>query len=251
VSERGLSLPLADRLFGWGRRSDIVGTPSAVRALVADQPGERVLSTKAFSRFLSALKHRGAPVLLDLGPVVGANVSCFGERLGCKIFVEDLYADIEMHVRTGQVNNLAEFLKTRFPQPDESVDGIVCWDVLDYLDKKAAPVLAQELTRLLRPGGALLAFFATVANPAAEYTRFQVVNESTLRLRGYPAARGRQQVFVNRDINRMFDRLTVSDSFLLLGKTREMVFRKPQHAKLEESKPKDSTRKEIATSDAS
>jgi hypothetical protein len=35
-------------------------------------------------------------------------------------------------------------------------------------------------------------------------------------------------VFANRDITRLFEGLTVSDSFLLLTKTREMVFRKPE-----------------------
>jgi 2-polyprenyl-3-methyl-5-hydroxy-6-metoxy-1,4-benzoquinol methylase len=119
-------------------------------------------------------------------------------------------------------------LKTRFPQPDASFDGILCWDVLDYLDKASAPIVAREMVRLLKPGGALLGFFATVALPAAEYVRYVIVDDLTLRHRVYPAARPRQQVFVNRDINRMFEGLTVSDSYLLLTKTREMVFRKPE-----------------------
>jgi hypothetical protein len=35
-------------------------------------------------------------------------------------------------------------------------------------------------------------------------------------------------VFVNRDINIMFQGLNVSDSFLLMTRTREIVFRKPE-----------------------
>ena len=61
-----------------------------------------VFATKALRKFLTALTARESPVLLDLGPVVGSNVSFFGEQLGCKIFVEDIFADLDRHVRARQ-----------------------------------------------------------------------------------------------------------------------------------------------------
>src|SRR5215510_10346829 len=94
--------------------------------------------TKIMARFVSALNSRDQPVLLDLGPVVGANVSFFGEQLGCKIIVEDVAKDIDRHVREGKLDELAGALSKRFPQESESIDGILCWDVFDYLDKKPA-----------------------------------------------------------------------------------------------------------------
>jgi hypothetical protein len=113
---------------------------------------DKSISTKAFSRFLAALKHREAPVLLDLGPVVGSNINYFGEKLGCKFFIEDVYANLEKFAKENRTKELAEFFKTRFPQADGSFDGILCWDIFDYLDKNAAQVLAREMTRLLKPG---------------------------------------------------------------------------------------------------
>jgi SAM-dependent methyltransferase len=227
VPDRESGRPLADRLFGWGRRGD---KPTADAGPVPARPSEseKTLSTKAFGKFLAALSQRDAPVLLDLGPIVGDNVNFLGDRLGCKIKVEDLYANLEAQLRAGKAGELAEYFKTRFPQPDESFDGILCWDVLDYLDKASAQIVAQQMARLLKPGGAVLGFFSTVPVAAAEYTRYLVVNDTTLRHRAYPASRGRQQVFVNRDITRMFEGLNVSESFLLLTKMREMVFRKPE-----------------------
>ena len=50
--------------------------------------------TKALARFLTLLQSRPQPVLLDLGPVVGSNVTFFGEQLGCKIFVENIYKNL-------------------------------------------------------------------------------------------------------------------------------------------------------------
>jgi hypothetical protein len=215
---------LTDRLFGWGRRSDKPSdTPENTGAA-----SERVVPTKAFARFLHALSLREAPIVLDLGPIVGGNVNFLGERLGCKYLVEDLYQNIESHVATKNPPDLAAFFETRFPQADASVDGVLCWDVLDYLDKHSAQVVARHMTRILKPGGAVFGFFSTVASAEKEYTRYLVVNDTTLKHRTAPGSRARQQVYANRDINRLFEGLSVSDSFLLLTKTREIVFRKPE-----------------------
>ena len=92
--------------------------------------------TKVLARFIAGLSSRSQPVLLDLGPVVGTNVSFFGEQLGCKIIVEDLSKDIDRHVRDGSLDQLPAFLMKRFPQESSSIDGILCWDVFDYLDNR-------------------------------------------------------------------------------------------------------------------
>jgi hypothetical protein len=186
-----------------------------------------VFATKALRKFLSCLTSRESPVLVDLGPVVGSNVSFFGEQLGCKIFVEDLFADLDRHVRAGTLEALPAFLKKRFPQETGTVDGILCWDLIDYLDRAAAQELAGELTRVLRPEGALLGFFGTAQTREARYTKFIIADEVNLKHRSYEAARGRQAILLNRDIIKLFAGLRVSDSFLLKNNLREILFRKP------------------------
>jgi len=184
--------------------------------------------TKALKKFLTTLGSHPQPTLLDIGPVVGHNVTFFGERLGCKFQVEELSKDIDRYVREDKLAELPEFLSKRFPQTDDSFDGILCWDLFDYLDKKSAAVLAKQLTRILRPGGVLFALFnATEAPPVAKiYTRFVVVDELNIQHRPYPAARAKQKPLPNRDIQRMFEPLRVIDQFLLKTNTREMLFRK-------------------------
>jgi hypothetical protein len=185
-----------------------------------------VFGTKALRKFLGALTTHEAPVLLDLGPVVGSNVSLFGEQLGCKIFIEDIYADIERHLKGGTIDALPAFLKQRFPQETGSIDGILAWDVIDYLDKPSAAELATQLTRVLRAEGALLGFFGTAQQRDQHYTKFIVVDEQNLKYRAYPSTRGRQAALLNRDIIRLFSGLRVSDSFLLQNNLREILFRK-------------------------
>jgi hypothetical protein len=213
---------LLDRLAP--RKSEPDLRPQGPSSGSADDP---VFATKALPKFLSCLTSRALPVLLDLGPVVGSNVSFFGEQLGCKIFVEDIFADLDRHVREGKLDQLPEFLKARFPQADGEVDGILCWDLIDYLERPAAQALANQLMRVLRPEGALLGFFGTAQPQDARYTKFVIVDDATLKHRSYPAARGRQAILLNRDIIKMFSGLHVSDSFLLKNNLREILFRKP------------------------
>lgn len=188
-----------------------------------------LFSTKALRKFLGCLTSRELPVLVDLGPVVGSNIAYFGEQLGCKIFVVDLFADLDRFVREGRIEEFADFIDKKFTQESQSVDGILCWDFIDYLDKATAQRLSTQLTRVLRPDGALLGFFSSATQHGnSYYNKFIVSDEGVnLRARAYPALRGRQSVLLNRDIIRLFEGLRVSDSFLLKNNQREILFRKP------------------------
>ncbi len=211
---------LLDRIAS--RKSERDASEAATAA--ADNP---VFATKVLRKFLACLTSRESPVLLDLGPVVGSNVSFFGEQLGCKILVEDIFSDLERHTRAQTIEALPAFLTSRVTQPSGSIDGVLCWDIFDYLQRPAAQALAGQLTRVLRPEGALLGFFGTAPARDARYTKYIIVDEVNLRYRSYPAARSRQTVLLNRDIIRLFPLLHVSDSVLLKNNLREIMFRKP------------------------
>jgi hypothetical protein len=188
--------------------------------------------TKALAKFLASLTLNARPqsLLLDLGPVVGTNVTFFDEELGCKILVENLFEDIDRHTKEGKLEELPAFFEKRFAQPEGSVDGILCWDIFDYMDRRASQALARHLVRILRPDGALLAQFSTVEPPPSQaptYTKYVVVDRQTLQYRPYPAARGKQRPLLNRDIQRMFEPLRITEQFLLKNNLREVLFRKP------------------------
>jgi hypothetical protein len=183
--------------------------------------------TKALQKFLSCLQGRHNPVIVDLGPVVGANITFFGEQLGCRIRVEDVGTDIDRHAKDGAVDQLPAFFSKRFTEPPESVDGILCWDMVDYLDRPAAQSLASSLMRLLRPGGCLLGFFSTADSQQPVYTKYVVLDDSTLQYKTYPARRPRHRGLLNGDIIKLFKDLRVTDSFLMKSNLREMLFRKP------------------------
>ncbi len=210
-----------------GRRGE---TPGETGAPAASAEPSLAYPTKALPRFLGNMAVKSAPALLDLGPVVGTNVSFFGEELGCRIRVEDVFGDIERHAASGTLDALPEFFRTRFKSEPGTVDGILCWDVFDYLDRAAAASLAASLARLLVAEGSLLGFFSTASDPGrAQYTKYVVVDQGNLRYRTYPGTRVRQRSLQNRDIIKLFESLRVSDSFLMKTNMREIIFRKPAY----------------------
>jgi hypothetical protein len=207
-------------LFKWAGRN------AGARELNAAAP-DVVAKSKVLPRFLAALARQPSPVLVDLGPVVGSNISFFGDRLACKIHVEDVFADVEAHAKRDDRRALAQMLQTRLKELPGTVDGILCWDLFDFLDRPSAQFLARSLSGLLGSGGVLHGLFGTTAVDLGHYTRFVVDSESTLRLRPYPATPVRRHVLMTRDITKMFEGLAVAESVLLKSRSREILFRKP------------------------
>jgi hypothetical protein len=216
---------LSDILRWGGKRP---GQPDPPGNTPVARGGDGVVASKALPKFLAAIAQRSdSPVLIDLGPVIGSNVSFFGEQLGCKLFIEDLFADYDRHARAGTLDALATTIESRFRHDDGTVDGILCWDVFDFLPKAAAQALARQIVRMLRPGGAVMGFFCSTATPNhAPFTKYEIADEKSLRHRPHAGSGGKKHVLLNRDIIKMFDGLVVADSFLLKSNTREILLKR-------------------------
>src|SRR5688572_3030979 len=83
--------------------------PDAAAELSVTNVSEAAYPSQSLHKFLRCLQSTDNPLLLDLGPVVGSNVTFFGEQLGCRIRVEDIAADIDRHVKAGKIEQLPEF----------------------------------------------------------------------------------------------------------------------------------------------
>lgn len=211
-------------MFTWGQKpppAAIVPSPAAV--------DEVTTTSKVFPRFLAGVAHpaHGAqPVLLDLGPVVGANVEFLGERLACKLHIENLYEPIEAAARAGTTAGVADALLGRLGHAGGMFDGVLCWDLFDFVDARTGRMLAGRLTQLLRPGGSVYGFFGTTPVELRQYTRYVIEADNRFRLRHSPATAVTRTVLLTRDITRMFEGLSVVESVLLKSSTRETLFRK-------------------------
>ena len=208
------------------RTDDEPGRVIVESRTVAAVSAETVCVSKTLARFLDLLFARPAAEVVDLGPVIGSNITFLGERVGCKIHVEDLFSDIDRHVQNDKLDQLPEFLGGRFSVPASSIDAVLGWDIFDYLNPMAATALAGELMRILRPGGVFLGFFGARASDDPRYTKYLIEDETHLRYRFYPSACSRRWVLQNRDINIMFAGLEICETVLLKSGVREILFRK-------------------------
>ncbi|HET7696745.1 MAG TPA: class I SAM-dependent methyltransferase [Vicinamibacterales bacterium] len=221
-------MSISDLLKFGGKRSETPRLASLGDASAPKGP-EQTIQSKALPKFISALSNHPGPLLIDFGPVIGTNVAFFGEQLGCKLFIEDLAAEIDKHTRGKTRDTLPDALAKRFTQADDSVDGVLCWDIFDFLEPAAAKALARQIVRVLRPGGAVMGFFCSTSKPMERvpFSKYEIVAaNSSLRQRHHPGTGGPKFVMQNRDILRMFEGLAVAESFLLKSNTREILLRK-------------------------
>ena len=185
-----------------------------------------MISSKGLPKFLSALSNQPPPTaVIDFGPVIGSNVAFLGERLGCKLFIEDLTSELSRHMKAGTMDALPDAVQLRLRHGDESVDGVLCWDFFDFLKKPAAQSVARHLVGMLRPGGAIMGYFAISNVERSTFMKYEIVDEQSLRHRPHPGT-GARLAHPNRDIIRMFEGLVVAESFLLKNNCREILLRK-------------------------
>ncbi len=172
-------------LFNWGGRkadTETVAPPPPRRRPPA--PTER--STKVLPRFLAAL----TPVR-----VAGPSEPRTGRRTEHRVFRRAAgLQDLRRRPRRGSRGRAAacrarsgHSSKSGFRTQQGSIDGILCWDLFDWLDRPTSQALAAHLARLLKPGGVLYAFFGATAAPITHYTRYIVAGPDSFELRTSPA----------------------------------------------------------------
>ena len=213
-------------LLRWGGKRP--GQPDAPGDAPASRGDEPVVPSKAFPKFLSAIAHQpDSPALIDLGPVIGTNVAFFGERLGCKLFIEDLFADYDRHARGGTLEQLPAAIESRFRHADDERGRRPVLGLLRFPVQAGGP--GARASRSSGCCGPAAPSWASSARPRPIGRRSRNTRSSTTTPCGtahHPGAGGPKHVLLNRDIIKMFDGLIVSDSFLLKSNTREILLRR-------------------------
>ena len=206
-------------LFGWGARKP-------EEAPAPERPLETTLTSVVLPRFLGAVAPRASPVILDLGPAVGANVSFLGERRACKLLIGDLFQEVRAG-KSDAPDELRASLMARLERTVTSpLDGVLCWDVFDHLNRATAQAVAAFLVQHLQPGGVVHGFFAAAAGDIDRYTRYVIQGPSTLTCRYESVPTRRRGVLSTRDLAQIFAGTTVMESVLLKTQRREILIRK-------------------------
>lgn len=165
--------------------------------------------------------------MLDLGGVSQANVTAI-TNLGHRLYTEDVWRSLDQLFATpageeAEAATVRQFLSDHFAFPPESFDGVLAWDVLEFLPPPLLEHTVESLHRVLKPGGRLLAFFHAEAKPGAlAVYSFRIAGPAglSLELRGY---REPARLFNNRGIEQLFGRFRSVKFFLARDHLREVV----------------------------
>jgi hypothetical protein len=92
-------------------------------------------------------------VVLDLGAAHARTLELFNQ-FRCRIEIVDARSDIESLNGISEARDLVAAVTALLPRagPD-AVDIVLCWDLLNYLDRRALAALMAALAARTRPGG--------------------------------------------------------------------------------------------------
>ena len=167
------------------------------------------LSSGALKEFLGRLSHKEKAVVLDLGPAVGPNVEFFF-GLGMKLYVGDLLEDYSKPKYSTQLENRwtfneKKFLDENFKYPKDFFDGLICWDLLSYLDPKFANTLVARLSSMMKSKSLVFGLFQT-KHPSIStgLYKHRILSETTLERIPIHSEMEIQKVYQTRDVIQLF-----------------------------------------------
>ena len=187
----------------------------------------RVRHSYGLQEFWAEIHSPAGLQILDLGSASQANVS-FITGLGHKLYTEDLIRTLQDSAPAEPVEEenpeeANRFFQENLKYGEGQFDGILCWDLFDFLADPLVKPLADRLYRSLKPGGTLLAFFHTgQAGQEVPLYQYSIQSEDTLRITGRGAGK-LHRTFHNRTIENLFQRFTSLKFYLVRDNLREVI----------------------------
>ena len=180
--------------------------------VAGEQAGPLAVSLKAdiLKEFLGAIGRKKRAVLLDIGPPTGANVEFFF-GLEIKLYVEDLveaYSSAEYSTSLNDQRTLdaSKFFRENFKYPVDFFDGLICWDLLSYLDPDFASLFVARVSAMMKSKSLILALFQTRRPSGSDRIyQYRIVTESNLERTPTDRAMSIRKIYQNRDVAQLFD----------------------------------------------
>jgi hypothetical protein len=187
--------------------------------------------SSGFEQFSAMLQRSENLSVLDMSGASQANIS-FVTSFGHRISTDDILATMEQcfaddFLENQKVASKAQrFMDQTLTFPDQSFDGALVWDTLQFL---ASPLLDQvvaQLLRVMRPGGLMLIFFrADERSPRIPMYNYRIQDPRTLSVSprgGYQSV----QFFHNRILEKLFQNAGSVKFFLTRDHLRELIVRR-------------------------
>lgn len=187
--------------------------------------------SSAFEQFCTMLQNSEDLSILDMSGASQANVS-FVTGYGHRISSDDAIGTMQQcfgsdfYTHQQAASNAHRFLEQTLTFPDQTFDGALVWDTLQFLISPLLDNTVAKLLRVMRPGALILGFFnADDKTSQIPVYNYRIQDARTL-LQTPRGALQKSQYFNNRMLEKVFAQASSLKFFLTRGAQREVIIRR-------------------------
>ncbi|PYV44903.1 MAG: hypothetical protein DMG06_04650 [Acidobacteria bacterium] len=194
-------------------------------------PRHASFPTKILKDFIDNVVRKENPVVLDIGPVIGSNIEYF-LNFGIKIYMEDFLAAYNKPKYTVFLDDKLtldekKFFSENFSYGDNYFDGLICWDILSYLETKFARTFVEKISAKMKPTSFVLGFFQTLKGKGpAPVHKYRVLDEFNLEHIPVELKMETRKIYQSREINQLFPGYQSQKFYLLKHNILEVLLKK-------------------------
>jgi hypothetical protein len=202
--------------------------PAAHASRHQPPPQTSTRQSRGLEEFFAYIRGQSGLTILDLGGATQQNISFItdlGHRIYSENFLQILNETFGADGSTDQSNpgRIDYFLRQALEYPEAHFDGVLVWDMLEYLQPALLTAVVERLRKIVRTKSYMLAFFHADNKLEAvpSYTfRIQDVNMLHVTQQG---ARQPVQLFNNRSLEKLFGGFESVKFFLTRDRLREVI----------------------------
>jgi hypothetical protein len=205
-----------------GGRTPLNG--SAAEATLSVRP------SRGLEEFFTQIRDTSGLTILDLGGATQKNVSFItdlGHRLYSEDFLRMLNEAFGADDTVDQTNpgRIEYFLKQTLDYPAGHFDGVLIWDVLEYLNPVLLNAVVERLHYIVRPKAYMLAFFhSDDKQDAVPCYTFRIAQLNSLEIERQGMRRP-AQLYNNRSLEKLFGKFDSVKFFLTRDRLREVIIK--------------------------
>jgi hypothetical protein len=187
--------------------------------------------SRGLEQFFTYIRGQAGLSILDLAGASQENINfitSLGHRLYSEDFVrslDDTFSNAAPNDQTNQ-GGIDHFLRQNLNFEDERFDGVLAWDVLQYMTPALLSATLERLQRIVRPKSYILAYFHSDEKAQqVPFYSFRIKDPQSLLL----AQRGLRkpvQIFNNRSLEKLFQKFESVKFFLTREQLREVIVRR-------------------------
>jgi hypothetical protein len=188
----------------------------------------------ALEQFSGSLQESEGLHVLDLGGATQANVAFvtgLGHKLYSEVFLRVLESSFPQAGGDAEEDQPAAaevraFVDLTLDFPEAHFDGVLLWDVLEFLPRPLLGDTIERLHKIMKPGAYLLALFHAdeKQSPVPVYS-YRILTAKTLQV-AQRESRRPVQLFNNRAVEKVFQPFHSVKFFLARDNLREVIVRR-------------------------